>query len=184
MTGGYIIFLFIVGVILIFLNWRRKRKQIDEAWLESAVVLGRWKYTPEQWKKLSEDYFPWIKNKDLPGEFSISDDSILISNGKDEFFRDLKGEWTLTDISYRDGSPIFHIKLRKMRLNQSLGYYDYEEIWIPLPPGNAEKTTRVVEHFHQNTKESTENLKGAGTNDLLFGQFLNSESDDEKTENL
>ena len=46
----------------------------------------------KEWKKFAEDDFSWVKNKDLPGEFSISDDSILISNGSDEFFRDLQSE--------------------------------------------------------------------------------------------
>lgn len=61
----------------------------------------------------------------------------------------------------------------------------YEDLWIPIPPGNTEKARRIVEHFHENMRIMKENLKGAATNDLLFGQFLNSEvSEDENSEKI
>jgi hypothetical protein len=187
MTCGTLV-LIILTIALIIYTWQRRRKKIDAIWLEDSDtnVLERWKYSPEEWKKFAEDDFSWVKNKDLPGEFSISDDSILISNGRDEFFRDINGEWTLTNIEFRESTSIFRIKLRQSRENRSIDMYEYfyEDLWIPIPPGNTEKARRIVEHFYENMRIMKENLKGAGTNDLLFGQFLNSEiSEDENSEN-
>ncbi len=187
MTCGTI-FLVILAIVFTIYTWQKRRKKIEAVWLEDSGtnVLERWRYSPEEWKKFAEEDFSWVTNKDSPGEFSISDDSILISNGSDEFFRDLQRDWVLTSIEFRETTSIFKIILRRSVSNnlRDAYEYDYEDVWIPIPPGNTEKARRIVEHFEEIKRVMKENLRGATTNDLLFGQFLNSESsEDEKTEN-
>lgn len=185
MKCGYFLII-LAAIILFFLNRRHKRKQIEAMWLDDsgANVLDKWKYSPEEWKKFAEDDFRWVKNKNLPGEFSISDDSILISNGQDEFFRSLRNEWTLTAIEFRETTSIFRINLTRSRFNNSRNIYEYdnEDLWIPIPPENTERANRIVTHFHENMRTARENLKGATTNDLLFGQFLQDAPKDEKSD--
>ena len=188
MTFGTFIII-VLAIALIVLSWRRRRRKINAMWLENegTNIVGRWQYSPEEWKEFSEDHFTWVKNKDVPGELIISDDSILISNGLDELFWDISGKWTLDNIEFREALSVFDIRLRGSRRNRLLDTYEtvYEDVWIPLPSGNPEKARRVVEHFQENEREMKENLNGATTNDLLFSRFLNSEpAENEDSENV
>jgi len=185
MAFGFFFVIFAAAAILFFIGWRGGRKRINDIFLGNAAVLGRWEYTPEEWKIFSEDYFPWVKNKDLAGIFSISDDAILISNGQDELFLDLINQHVLAHIEYRDDPSILHIKLKKLKRStryEKIYYDDYKELQIPLPPGNAEKANRIVEQFHQIAREMFEATKGMASSDLVFGQFLNSRTDEDKSE--
>ena len=186
---AYVFFfvVFVVAGLLFFIGWRSRRKRINEIFLGKVAALGRWNYTPEEWKKFSEEHFPWVKNKDSAGIFSISDEDILISNGQDEFFRDLTYKYLLAHIEYRDDSSIFYIKMKKLKAqngsNEKVYYQGYEELSIPLPPGNAEKADRVIERLRQIAREKFEASQGQASTDLVFGQFLNSPTDEDKSQN-
>jgi hypothetical protein len=168
-------------VIVIFFSQRSRKKHIKDLYLGKTAVLGRWEYTPEEWKKFSEDYFPWVRNKDSAGIFSISEDAILISNGRDELYLDLAYRHILMHIEYCDEPPVFHIKLKKLKYEMRGGgkvyYDDFVEMEIPLPPGNAELANRIVERFKEIEKADFEATRSMASSDLVFAQFLNEQPD-------
>jgi len=178
--------LFAAAVILIFISWRSGKKRINDIFLGKTAALGRWEYTPEEWKIYSARYFPWVGNKDLAGIFSIAEDAILISNGRDELFLDLTYKHILAHIEYNDDSSVFHIKLKKLKRSTRFEkiYYDgYQELEIPLPPGNAEKANRIVEQFEQIAREDFEATRSMASSDLIFGYSLNTPPDNDEFEN-
>ncbi len=185
MAFGFFFVIFVIAVILYFVGRNYSKKRIENMLSGNDGILGRWQYTPEEWKKFSEDYFPWVYNKDAAGILSISLDTILISNREDELFLDLTYQYILSHIEYRDELSVFHLKLKKLKSSYEgvKTYYDgYTELQIPLPPGNAEKANHIVEQFNQDTRERSENLQSSASKDLVFAQFLNNQTDEDKSE--
>lgn len=186
MIYGFFFVIFVVVVILFFYGRHSAKKRIDDIFLGNADGLGMWRYTPEEWKTFSEDYFPWVENKDSAGILFISHDEILISNRQGELLLNLAYQYLLVDIEYDDSSSVFHIKLKKL-LSDYKGIKTYDEycteLSIPLPPGNAEKANRVIEQVHQAERERSANLQSDASKDLVFAQFLNSPTDEDKPDN-
>lgn len=172
-------------VIVILFSIRSRKRHIRDLYLGKTAVLGRWEYTPEQWRQYSEDYFPWVTNKNSAGILAISEDAILISNGRDELFLDLSYQHILMHIEYSDEPSVFHIKLKKLKHNSRYGkvYYDkLVEMDIPLPPGNAQQANRIVERFKEIEKADFEATRSMASSDLVFAQLLNREAVQDESE--
>ncbi len=167
-------------VIVVLFSIRSRKRHIRDLYLGKTAVLGRWEYTQEQWRQYSEDYFPWVKNKNSAGILAIAENAILISNGRDELFLDLAYRHVLMHIEYSDEPSVFHIKLKKLKHRVKGGgevYYDkLVEMEIPLPPGNAEQANRIVERFKEIEKADFEATRSMASSDLVFAQFLNDQT--------
>jgi hypothetical protein len=145
----------VLVVILVVIFKRRKRDKKIASILAGENVLARWPYAPDEWQKAAGEEFDWVKHRELPGQAFFTPTALYITNGSEQFFRDLSelGK-KVTHCSYR-GTPGAVLKMRvrwKVRTSSATDYSDkthyYKEDYrVPVPHGHEEQARRVVEHF-------------------------------------
>jgi hypothetical protein len=149
LLGGFIL------LLLLFWLIRRDpwRKRKISAILAGKNTLANWKYTPEEWQEYTGmAFFDRIKRQDIPGEAYITPTAIYVTNGYDQFFRDLEESGkVVTRCSFDGKSPaVLHIRVRwavKNVKNENDVKYFKDDIRIPVPNSAAEQANRVVQYF-------------------------------------